>query len=51
MRSCGQGYPMELAWDGMKIIYPYVVITIYVRTDGWLIIRLKKKNTSGFFKT
>ena len=30
--------------------YPHVVITIYVPTDGWLIIRLKKI-TSDFFQT
>ena len=29
---------------------PYVVIASYVRTDGWLIIRLKKI-TSDFFQT
>ena len=29
-------------------MYPYVVITIYVRTDGWLIIHLKKI-TGDFF--
>ena len=31
-------------------MYPYVVITIYVRTDSWLIIRLKKV-TGDFFQT
>ena len=32
-----------------ELCKPYFVITIYVRTDGWLIIRLKKV-TGDFFK-
>ena len=30
---------------------PYVVIASYVRTDGWLIFRLKKKITGDFFSS
>ena len=52
-----------IAWDGIIdylfnqyvqwIMYPYVVITIYVRTDGWLIIRLEKitGEFGDFFQT
>ena len=58
MRSCRQGLGIGIAWDGMRLfIQPIctinhvplnVVITIYVRSDGWLIIRFKKI-TGDFF--